>query len=159
MSPCAAESLGLLRHESAQRVPEQIDLRQAERVDALARWERAVLSALNARARHGVDRTKERRDKTGMEERMKEPYAEGLATHGDPESCGGDREVAAEALTGAHAGRALSRENHSSGRRRRFCGRKATRPRARAEQLVDGPARSETPGMRGTSMRENREIP
>lgn len=42
---------------------------------------------------------------------MKEPYIEGLATHDDPESCGGAREGAAEALTGAHAGRVLSREN------------------------------------------------
>ena len=48
---------------------------------------------------------------TGPEQRMKEPYVEGVANHDDPESCGGDREVAAEALTGALAGGALSRED------------------------------------------------
>jgi hypothetical protein len=42
---------------------------------------------------------------------MKEPYAEGLATHGAPESCAGSRKGAGEALTGAQAGRVLSREN------------------------------------------------
>ena len=42
---------------------------------------------------------------------MKESYAEGLASHGDPESCGGVRKDAAEALTGAHTGRVLSPEN------------------------------------------------
>jgi hypothetical protein len=33
-----------------------------------------------------------------MKKRMKEPYTEGLAIHGDPEPCGGAREDAAEAL-------------------------------------------------------------
>ena len=42
---------------------------------------------------------------------MEEPYVEGLATHGDPESCAGSREDVGEALTGAQAGRVLSREN------------------------------------------------
>ena len=42
---------------------------------------------------------------------MKEPYGEGLANHTDPESCGGVREDMAEALTGARAGRPLSRES------------------------------------------------
>src|SRR5271154_1361425 len=41
---------------------------------------------------------------------MKERYGEGLATHTDPESCGELREEGAEALTGARAGRVLSRE-------------------------------------------------
>ena len=43
-------------------------------------------------------------------QRRRESHTEGLATHGDPESCRGVREGAAEALTGAHAGRVLSRE-------------------------------------------------
>jgi hypothetical protein len=42
---------------------------------------------------------------------MKEPYGEGLANHADPESCGDAREGMAEALTGARAGRPLSRES------------------------------------------------
>ena len=41
---------------------------------------------------------------------MKEPYVEGPATHDGPESCTGDHEGAGEALTGAHAGRVLSRD-------------------------------------------------
>ena len=41
---------------------------------------------------------------------MKEPYAEGLATHSGPESCAEAHEGLGEALTGAHAGWVLSRE-------------------------------------------------
>jgi len=39
---------------------------------------------------------------------MEEPYGKGLATRTDPESCGGGGNIAAEALTGAHAGRKAS---------------------------------------------------
>jgi len=41
---------------------------------------------------------------------MKVPYDEGVASHIGPESCGGDREVAAEALTGESVGQVLSCE-------------------------------------------------
>ena len=41
---------------------------------------------------------------------MEEPHTEGIASHGDPESCVGVREGVGEALTGAHAGWVLSRE-------------------------------------------------
>ena len=41
---------------------------------------------------------------------MKEPYGEGIAIHTDPESCGYRSNFTAEALTGAHTGRVLSRE-------------------------------------------------
>jgi RNA-directed DNA polymerase len=41
---------------------------------------------------------------------MKESYGEGVAIHTGPESCGGDSNVMAEALTGVRAGRVLSRE-------------------------------------------------
>jgi len=42
---------------------------------------------------------------------MKEPYGEGLASHTGFESCAWDsRKAAREALTGAQAGRVLSRE-------------------------------------------------
>ena len=47
---------------------------------------------------------------TSMEVRMQESYREGLASHPDPESCGGAREGAAEASIGVHAGKVLSRE-------------------------------------------------
>jgi hypothetical protein len=42
---------------------------------------------------------------------MKKPHIEDLASHDDPESCAGLRKEAGEALTGARAGRVLSREN------------------------------------------------
>jgi hypothetical protein len=42
---------------------------------------------------------------------MKESYGEGLANHIGPESCGGDSNGAAEALTGERAGRVWSRED------------------------------------------------
>jgi hypothetical protein len=41
---------------------------------------------------------------------MKEPYAEGPANHGDPESCAGVRKGVGEALTGERIGEVLSRE-------------------------------------------------
>jgi hypothetical protein len=42
---------------------------------------------------------------------MKVSYDEGVASHVGPESCGDDRKVIAEALTGEGAGRVLSLEN------------------------------------------------
>ena len=41
---------------------------------------------------------------------MKEPYGEGIASHTGPESCAASRKAGREALTGAQAGRVLSRE-------------------------------------------------
>jgi len=46
---------------------------------------------------------------------MQVRYVEGLASHDDPESCVGGREAVGEALTGEHAGGAMSREKFSSG--------------------------------------------
>ena len=42
---------------------------------------------------------------------MEELYTEGVAIHGDPESCVGVREDAGEALTGARAGWAIEPRN------------------------------------------------
>ena len=42
---------------------------------------------------------------------MQEPHGEGVASHTGPESCVAARKGRGEALTGAHAGRVLSREN------------------------------------------------
>jgi len=93
-----------------------------------------------------------------MEKEMKELYIEGVATHDDPESCGGARKDAGEALTGAHVGRAIEPRNNRSGCRRcRNCGRQHRRQRHR--ESVTDPARSKNQGMRGISMRENREVP
>ena len=46
---------------------------------------------------------------------MEELHIEGLATHGDPESCAASREGRGEALTGARAGRAIEPRNFRSG--------------------------------------------
>ena len=46
---------------------------------------------------------------------MEEPYAEGVAIHGGPESCAGAREGAGEALTGARVGRAIEPRNQQFG--------------------------------------------
>jgi hypothetical protein len=45
---------------------------------------------------------------------MKEPHDESLANYIDPESCVNTRKGAGETLTGAHAGRILSREIHNN---------------------------------------------
>jgi hypothetical protein len=89
---------------------------------------------------------------------MEELCAEGLATHGGPESCVDDPRGRGEALTGARAGRAIEREIRSPGCRR--CQKSGRQHRWwRSRELLADPARSENHGMYGTSMRENREIP
>jgi|SRR5580693_3417778 RNA-directed DNA polymerase len=89
---------------------------------------------------------------------MEELHIEGLATHGDPESCAASREGRGEALTGARAGRAIEPRNCFSGVPTLSIGRKATSPAALCESPGD-PARSENQGMYGTFVRENREVP
>jgi hypothetical protein len=94
-----------------------------------------------------------------MEKEMRELYIEGVATHDDPESCAGPRKSAGEALTGAHAGRAIEPRKHPipSADAVSSCGRQHDTERYR-ELSVDS-ARSKNPSMRGNSMCENREIP
>ena len=89
---------------------------------------------------------------------MEELYAEGVAIHGDPESCVGAREGAGEALTGARIGQAIEPRNPQFGVPTLSQWRKATRPVALCEALA-GPARSKNHGMYGTSKCENRESP
>jgi len=89
---------------------------------------------------------------------MEELCAEGLATHGDPESCVDDPQGRGEALTGARAGRAIEPRNVNPGCRR--CPRGGRQHcQRRYRELLAGPARSENQGMCGTSVRENRESP
>ena len=79
---------------------------------------------------------------------MEEPYIDGVATHGGPESCAVAREDAGEALTGVRAGRAIEPRNQGgrgadavpvAGRQHRW-------PRYR--ELPADPARSESLCMR-----------
>ena len=89
---------------------------------------------------------------------MKESYTEGLATHGDPESCACVRKGMGEALTGVHAGRVLSRViTYVLGADAvQTCGRQHDHGRYRED--MDDPARSETPSTYGTFLHGNREI-
>ena len=89
---------------------------------------------------------------------MEESYVKGLANRDGPESCGGARKGEVEALTGERAGRVLSREinlDRDADPVRRW-GR--PQPAGRKGKARWYPARSETPGMHGSNLRENREI-
>jgi len=90
---------------------------------------------------------------------MRELYIEGVAIHGDPESCVGVREGVGEALTGARVGWAIEpRHNVSRGADAvEMVGRQHRWQRLR--ELAADPARSKNLCMRGISMRENREVP
>jgi hypothetical protein len=90
---------------------------------------------------------------------MKELYGEGVATHTGPESCGVARKGGDEALTGVRAGRVFSRE--SSSLRGADAVRRSGRPYPghRYREMLRDPARSETPGTYGNTLRGNREIP
>ena len=89
---------------------------------------------------------------------MKESHVEGLANHSGPESCVERRDSLGEALTGEGVGWVLSREM--------FLVRDADpvgewgRPQSmfRLGEEHWYPARSETPSMHGSNLRENREI-
>jgi len=90
---------------------------------------------------------------------MEELHAEGLATHGGPESCVASREGRGEALAGARAGRAIEpRKNEGQGA---DALRKAEGNTAGGvtREPPGGPAGSEIHGMCGTFVRENREVP
>src|SRR5262245_37554295 len=103
-----------------------------------------------------------------MEKEMKELYGEGLATHPAPSHAQVFRKGTGEALTGAHAGRAIEPRKHL------LLGADAVAKSGRQDDPAQhrergiGLARSKNSGaravmagecMRGISMRENREIP
>jgi len=90
---------------------------------------------------------------------MKVPYDEGVATHIDPESCADGRKEMGEALTGARAGRVLSREMvivqgaDAVGRGGRH------HWRGRYGEVPSAPARSQTPSTFARILHGSREIP
>ena len=97
---------------------------------------------------------------------MKESHDEGPASHVGPESCGGDRKVAGEALTGGTAGQVLSCEIKLSGTPTLLTeaegntvagdhGEPAAGP-AQSQTLKEGPAFRRT---QGNSTHGNREAP
>ena len=89
---------------------------------------------------------------------MKVSNVKGLANHDDPESCVAWGNPRVEALTGESAGWvssheiAIVRDADPVGERGR------PQPRFRFGKEHWYPARSETPGMYGSNLRENREI-
>jgi len=89
---------------------------------------------------------------------MKVSNVKGLANHNDPESCGGVRKNAVEALTGESAGWVLSREKNlvrdADPVEKR--GRRQSTFRFGKGRWYS--ARSETPSMHGSNLCENREI-
>ena len=90
---------------------------------------------------------------------MKESYGEGVATHTGPESCGAACKGGVEALTVERAGRVLSRERHFL--RDADAVGESGRPHLvhRYREVLQGPARSETPCTYGNTLRGSREVP
>ena len=89
---------------------------------------------------------------------MKESYVKGLANHNGPESCVEWRKSLGEALTGVRAGWVLSRERNSVRDADPLMRRGRPQSLCRSGKAWRYPARSETPGMHGSNLRENREI-
>jgi hypothetical protein len=94
-----------------------------------------------------------------MEKEMRELYVEGVASHGDSESCAVAREGGGEALTGARAGRAIEPRNQDVRGADVVVTAEGKIAGSVMRELSVDPARSENHGMYGLSMRENREIP
>ena len=89
---------------------------------------------------------------------MKVSNVKGLANRDDPESCGGARKSVGEALTGESAGWVLSREIPNARDADPVGEWGRPQPMFRLGEEHWYPARSETPGMHGSNLRENREI-
>ena len=89
---------------------------------------------------------------------MRKPHVEGLATHDDPESCGGAREGAAEVFDRGTYGPGIEPRNFliRGADAVPLAGRQHALHRYR--EMRGGPARSKTPSTYGTSLHENREI-
>ena len=89
---------------------------------------------------------------------MKVRYRKGIANHPDPESCGGAREGAIEALTGESAGQPLSREIKQSGAPTLLSEAEGHTGEGVTREPSTGPARSQTLSMHGNSLHGNWEI-
>jgi hypothetical protein len=88
---------------------------------------------------------------------MKVSNVYGLANRNDPESCSGVCKNAVEALTGESAGWVLSREKNLVWDADPVGERGRPQSMFRFGKKHWYPARSETPGMHGSNLRENRE--
>ena len=90
---------------------------------------------------------------------MQKSYESGTATHIGPESCGAARKGSVEALTGERAGRVFSRVRNSL--RDADAVRRSGRPprEHRYREVLQSPARSETPSTYADTSFGNREVP
>ena len=90
---------------------------------------------------------------------MQKSYESGVAIHIGPKSCGAARKSSVEALTGERAGRVFSRV--SSFLRDADAVRRSGRPHLerRYREVLQSPARSETPSTYADTSLGNREIP
>lgn len=89
---------------------------------------------------------------------MKVRYRKGIANRPDPESCGGDREGAVEALTGESAGQPLSREIILSGAPTLLIEAEGNTDEGATRESSPGSTRSKTLSMRRSSLHRNWEI-
>ena len=89
---------------------------------------------------------------------MKVRHRKGLANHPGPESCGGAREGAVEALTGESAGQPLSREIRQSGAPTLLSEAEGHIGEGATREPSASPTRSKTLGMRRSSPNRNCEI-
>ena len=89
---------------------------------------------------------------------MKVRHGEGVANHTGPKPCVCIREDAGEASAGEFTGQPLSRVRIESGRRRR-CEGGRQHDGMRRSQVSQRPGVVVEPGMWGSSLRGNREIP
>jgi hypothetical protein len=89
---------------------------------------------------------------------MKESYVKGLANHDGPESCVEWGDPPGEALTGESAGWVIEPRNAQVRDADPVEARGRREPANRKGEAWWYPARSETPGMYGSNLRENREI-
>jgi hypothetical protein len=86
---------------------------------------------------------------------MRELHVEGVATHDDPEPCVGAREGAGEAWDRGTCGPGIEPRNQaSSGRRRRYPKRKATRTESTSRESVRPCAVEDPVHVRNLSVRE-----
>ena len=89
---------------------------------------------------------------------MKVQYGQDLANHSGPESCGGAREGAAEALTGETGGSAIEPRNPSSGTPTQLSDAEGNMNQGDRCESWGSPARSETLHTPGSFLHRSWEI-
>ena len=90
---------------------------------------------------------------------MKEPYIEGVATHGGLKLCVGDPRGSSEALVEVRAGRAIEPRNELIRGAHVVSSAEGNIIIGAMREPVTNPAWSKNHGMCGNSMHENRESP